>query len=714
MGVEVAGDQVYLADGYRGIQAVDVSIPNAPVIVGVANSSGIALNIAISDILAYIVDYNRGLSVFDTGKLELDSGLLMANLDIPDEPKSIFVSEDLAYVTNRKGLYIIDISEPEKPEIIGTILDNYSCEDVAVSDSIAYLADWDEGLQVVDVSDPRNPFLIDFENTGQAYGVFISENLAYVASGSYGLHIIDITNPENVKTVGHVYTSGYPNDVWVVENIAYVAAINAGIQIVDVSDYSKPQVIGSLAEPSEAIHITVSDQIAYVTDGNSFLVLDVSNPREPSLLRELEIPGFTEGFVISGNSAHIAGGYNGIYTVDIEKPANPVISGVSSTPYYANDVSVNKNMAFIIDLFAGMVVAPLPVEVNPVLKSDSQLALIIPSPQIEGSYTLRVFDETECSELVGGLSFKSNIGISKSIIVAGGGPYQGNFIWEDTKLNANFAYQALLYQGYRKENIMYLCAEPVDIDGDGEIDVDGVPSLGNVEYAVKTWAMNPPSPGEPADELFVFFTDHGGVGTFRLDEESVLTAETLDSWLDELQVAMPGKVVFVIDACYSGSFLSAMTAPVGKERICIASTATDEKSLFLEKGRHTFGYQFWASVFSGGTLGESFFFGRKMMQEFQTAQLDANSNGTAMEKSDKLRANEIKIGRGYKPASDIPFIKNVSEDMVLNGETSASFLRVGDRRCERHRRGAGRDRSSLSPGTGRRFSDLGPSCRNAG
>jgi hypothetical protein len=55
-----------------------------------------------------------------------------------------------------------------------------------------------------------------------------------------------------------------------------------------------------------------------------------------------------------------------------------------------------------------------------------------------------------------------------------------------TRKSANFAYQALLFQGYRRENIYYLNPDmTIDADGDGILnDIDAIASSANLEDAI--------------------------------------------------------------------------------------------------------------------------------------------------------------------------------------------------------------------------------------
>ena len=79
----------------------------------------------------------------------------------------------------------------------------------------------------------------------------------------------------------------------------------------------------------------------------------------------------------------------------------------------------------------------------------------------------------------------------------------------------------------------------------------------------------PSRPGRhDADSLVIYLVDHGGKDTFRMRGTETLSAADLDSWLDTLQNTMTGKVTVIYDACESGSFLSSLTPPPGKERTC--------------------------------------------------------------------------------------------------------------------------------------------------
>ena len=169
-------------------------------------------------------------------------------------------------------------------------------------------------------------------------------------------------------------------------------------------------------------------------------------------------------------------------------------------------------------------------------------------------------------------------GTRKAIIVAGGGPYAGNNIWTQTKVVANQAYRSLQDQGYRERDIYYF-SEQADKNKPYPIDED--PTLEGIQRAITEWATDAAA---PADELLLYFVDHGGPGLFKVDAITELSAETLDGWLDSAQVNIPGQVIFVYEACQSGSFIPVLTPDAGKSRLVIASSGAEQKSPIRQSG----------------------------------------------------------------------------------------------------------------------------------
>jgi hypothetical protein len=254
---------------------------------------------------------------------------------------------------------------------------------------------------------------------------------------------------------------------------------------------------------------------------------------------------------------------------------------------------------------------------------------------------------------------------NKAIVVAGGGPYPGNKLWEATQTAANFAYWTLLYQGFTKDSVYYLTSDTqLDLDNNGAPDdVDGDATATNLQNTITTWASG-------ADNLFVYLVDHGGSGTFRMSETETLNAADLNSWLNAVQASISGKVVVIYDACESGSFLSALA---GNNRILVTSTSAGESSYFVNQGSVSFSSFFWTNVFNGSNVKEAFDNAKSALNaaiSAQTPLLNDGAGGTL--------AQNTYIGNGTIIAGNVPTIGSVSATTPAQSTATITANNVTD------------------------------------
>ncbi|NJL58336.1 MAG: hypothetical protein HC887_00500 [Desulfobacteraceae bacterium] len=237
---------------------------------------------------------------------------------------------------------------------------------------------------------------------------------------------------------------------------------------------------------------------------------------------------------------------------------------------------------------------------------------------------------------------KTNNTISKAIVVAGGGPYPGNKLWDSTRMAANFAYRVLRYQGISKKNILYFSEDNIDLDNNGKADdIAGIPTSDNIRTAISSWDGN-------ANTLILYLTDHGKEKTFHLSESETLSADHLNLWLSQYQSGNPNKRVIVIyDACMSGSFVPALSA---NNRIIVTSTEADEDAYFISQGSLSFSDAFWSDIFNGNHVGKSFDSAKQAVAEFQNPMIEIGSN----------ISGEVPIGNGISYNRELPLIETVS------------------------------------------------------
>ena len=320
--------------------------------------------------------------------------------DTPGFAHEVALSGNYAYVADwDSGLQIIDVSDPSNPTFKGSYDTPLLAYGVALSGNYAYVADEDSGLRIIDISDPANPTFKGAYNTpGSSRGVALSGNYAYLADDHYGgLQVIDISDPSNPIFIGSYDTPDTALGVAISGNYAYVADKVSGLQIIDISDLSNPTFKGSYDTSGSAHEVVVSGNYAYVVGcdydySSGFLqIIDINDPSNPTFKGSYNTPKFAFGVAISGNYAYVAGYTSGLQIIDICDPANPTFKGSYDTPGSSGGVAVSGNYAYVADGESGLQI----IAIN--ILTDLAITLII-----IGSITGAVCTASFCCVLIGG------------------------------------------------------------------------------------------------------------------------------------------------------------------------------------------------------------------------------------------------------------------------------------------------------------------------
>lgn len=308
----------------------------------------------------------------------------------------------------------------------------------------------------------------------------------------------------------------------------------------------------------------------------------------------------------------------------------------------------------------------------------AELLADFPAPDTTGNYLFRIVHSNGFVELKGAVTVAEPADVAalqkKKAILVAGREHPGDVLWNVSMNSANRAYKALRFQGFSDQNIQYLThMDNIDVDGDAELDKDGDPTHAALQSAVTTWAAD-------AEELIIYMVDHGGEELFHLDYGDHITADELKTWLDGLQQTRAMRVIVIVDACMSGSFLNGLAITDGvhaqSERIVIAGAGPNEPAWFQNEGGISFSRYFWDTAYMTGRLFRSYISGRDHMV-IQHPLADRDGNGSA----DEITlvglfndpASEILIGRGRIAASTPPEIGGICNDQTIECESSATI-----------------------------------------
>jgi hypothetical protein len=236
--------------------------------------------------------------------------------------------------------------------------DTWGAADVEVVGSRAYVADWDMGLRIIDISDPTQPNELGFFDTsGLAQGVFVAGDLAYVTDNAAGLRIADVSDPSDTSEVGYFDPIAGGSDVVVAGTRAYYVG-GGGLKIVDVSNPPIPGELGSIATGAGGTDVQVIGSVAYWTSRSGGLqIVSVSNPSMPTEVGQYAPSGIDAlGLAVDLSSAraYVGNADNGLTIIDISNQASPSLVMTIDTPGDAKGVAVSGGVVYVADGTSGV------------------------------------------------------------------------------------------------------------------------------------------------------------------------------------------------------------------------------------------------------------------------------------------------------------------------------------------------------------------------
>lgn len=240
-GVDVNGNFAFVAAGASGLQVVDVSNRNLPVIVASLALPGNANDIKLLSNIAYVAAGSAGVHIIDVSNplVPVRLGTLSTGANALD----IAVRGTKIYVANGTNLLIADVTNPASPSRISTLPLSGFIQglDVDTQRNLAVITAGTSGIYTVDISNPVAPVLLGSAFTGDARDVAIQGNFAFVADFQNSTTSVDITSPRTPIVLSHILDpnlGGFLQDIVLSGSFALAADVKFvnGIPITDISD----------------------------------------------------------------------------------------------------------------------------------------------------------------------------------------------------------------------------------------------------------------------------------------------------------------------------------------------------------------------------------------------------------------------------------------------------------------------------------------------
>lgn len=230
--ISILGNLIFATALRDGLFIYDISDPRNVSLISHYNNNHYVYDVKPYGDLLFVSIFKEGLLVLDCtnpSNLQLKGHYNSYGIDTID------IQGEIAYAScGTSGIRILNISNLNNIYEIGNFPARSHFQDIVENDNIVYTVDFNYGFYILDVSDPTNPTKFSRER-GRSFSVTvidkIGNQIAYIAGYDSGLRVYNVTTPKKPVLMGSYYDGGYIHDVEVQGDYIYLADGNDGLEI---------------------------------------------------------------------------------------------------------------------------------------------------------------------------------------------------------------------------------------------------------------------------------------------------------------------------------------------------------------------------------------------------------------------------------------------------------------------------------------------------
>lgn len=327
--VVVSGNVAFVADSANGVVALDVRDPSAPAPIATFDTAGTASRLFLAGDVLYVADQANGLVT-----LQVSEATSPTLLDVLAPPSSnrvtgMTVTGDVAYLLNDVyELVCINVTDPTAMTTLGEAPMGFGYS-IDVEGNWAYVVG--SGLRVYNVTDPRNPAL---QTTYAPSGLFnfpqeihVEGDVAYIADRDNGLLMINVTDPTAPTQLGQFQDAQTikVRGLDVTGDVVYLTDLDDGLTVVNVSDPTAPYVLSYFDDfnSDECVTVAAAGNVTYVASMDGVVTsIDMTDMANPTKLDFDVLWGQVKHADLSGDLLAVARTYYGVSLYDVSDPTN--------------------------------------------------------------------------------------------------------------------------------------------------------------------------------------------------------------------------------------------------------------------------------------------------------------------------------------------------------------------------------------------------------
>lgn len=293
----------------RFLVSIDVSDPAAPKLLDRLELDGFPQDLALHGTTLYGVNGRDFLTVdvSDPAALRLQNTLRISD-DPMHGPQGVAVDGNIAWLACRRGgIRAVNLAAPGGPKILAAVDAPAFLRGVAIRDRRLYAAGDTRGVFVFDISNPEKPELRQRvpAPAGCIGRIRLHGDVAYLAGGNVLAAVLSLADPDRPEWMGATEERGLMSPFF-------------GCNSHDLA-----------VMPREASETGAPFPVAAVADGEGGLILvDLSRPAQPRFLSAVLSRGLggayqATGLALKGSTVFLIDQSYGLRIVDISNPSSP-------------------------------------------------------------------------------------------------------------------------------------------------------------------------------------------------------------------------------------------------------------------------------------------------------------------------------------------------------------------------------------------------------
>ena len=269
---------------------------------------------------------------------------IQATLHTESDYQNVKIAGDKAYAVSQWGLEIYDIADFSDPVKLGECYTPGLAHNLDVHENLVYVTDFEQGLSIIDVSDPQQPKLVsNFRiprespySTLSTIAVKFHQNYAYLSTHA-GMYTLDVEDPYRPELTDRFFYSepygesyfdyAWFNQAFIEDTLLYVSVTNIsdGLQIFSISDPAHPAYLRTVYD-GHLNFMYIENDIIYGAGSYAVQSFDNSQGNTVTLLGQSEsmifdFRGEIKNFAYNNGRIAVVG-LDGIWLVDASDPQN--------------------------------------------------------------------------------------------------------------------------------------------------------------------------------------------------------------------------------------------------------------------------------------------------------------------------------------------------------------------------------------------------------